>query len=456
MTKKERGAKMWENPLAEAKDDLGKRSKIPCHNLAKAAVQIQLGRLWGHMSQEVLENIASQFRTEKAVECDFKQFLVQYGYVAVRDEKEWEIVAEVAPYAPLLTAKQGKLLSLVALLSSSGTGSQPESTHHHSTLVDDFIAFIRCRLFADECYFSYKKCQLANVSRFFMALVRFKGDEVAAKAFILDTFYHRSNRNFVMLTVFFDTWPEIMFWTGTSTTELNPLLETVIWSIYNTGPPNSLAEMKVFEARHKLEKTCGLPQPKGVTNVDLVKLFIDTTERKFDNQEWTDSTKLSLLFLARVNEYQWANNNIVRRLLEVFAKYMQGHDHNVRGKCSKMLAWVVDTVGLVARVYPVEPARNNLKSIFDSFAKLLQHESAGLMTPELEDACLRALVHTGHHLPVQFTKFLNEWRGPQFPSQLSNKTLKLVENFVGTKAYTQSAMTVQVAKKQKVFDHLNR
>ena len=85
-----------------------------------------------------------------------------------------------------------------------------------------------------------------------------------------------------------------------------------------------------------------------------------------------------------MNEYQWANNNIVRRLLEVFAKYMQGHDHNVRGKCSKMLAWVVDTVGLVARVYPVEPARNNLKSIFDSFAKLLQHESAGLMTPELE------------------------------------------------------------------------
>ena len=83
------------------------------------------------------------------------------------------------------------------------------------------------------------------VARFFMALVRYKGDEVAAKSFLYDVFYHKGNRTFVMLTVFFDVWPEIMFWTGTSSTQLNPLLETVIWAIYNTGPPNSLAELKV-------------------------------------------------------------------------------------------------------------------------------------------------------------------------------------------------------------------
>jgi len=286
-----------------------------------------------------------------------------------------------------------------------------------------------------------------------MALVRFKGDEVAAKAYMYDVFYHRSNRNFVMLTVFFDTWPEVMFWTGTAATVLNPLLETVIWAIYNTGPPNSLAEMKVFEARMKLDKSCGLPQPKGVSAEDLVKLFIDTTEKKFDDEDWTESTKLSLLLLARVKESQWANNNILRRLLEVLRKYMQKYDEMGSDKSAKILAWVVNTVGLVARVYTAENARTQLPSIFDAFAKLLKNQSDGIMTPELEDACLRALVHTGHHLPVQFTKFLNEWRGPQFPNP-NPKTLKLVENFVGTKAYTQSAMTVQVTKKKKVFDHL--
>ena len=79
-----------------------------------------------------------------------------------------------------------------------------------------------------------------------MALVRYQGNEEAAKSFLFDVFYHKGNRNFVMLTVFFDVWPEIMFWTGTSASILNPLLETVIWAIYNTGPPNSLTELKVM------------------------------------------------------------------------------------------------------------------------------------------------------------------------------------------------------------------
>ena len=78
-----------------------------------------------------------------------------------------------------------------------------------------------------------------------MGLVRYQGNEEAAKSFLFDVFYHKGNRNFVMLTVFFDVWPEIMFWTGTSSSKLNPLLETIIWAIYNTGPPNSLTELKV-------------------------------------------------------------------------------------------------------------------------------------------------------------------------------------------------------------------
>ena len=151
-----------------------------------------------------------------------------------------------------------------------------------------------------------------------------------------------------------------------------------------------------------------------------------------------------------MRDHSWTHNNVVRRLLELLKKYMAIPEEGTTN--SKMLAWVIDTVGLVSRVYPVEPARRNLKDIFSSFAQMLQ-SGGEIMTPELENACLRALIHTGHHLPVQVTKFLNEWRGPQF--QQSPKTIQLVENFVGTKAYTQSTMTVQVTKKQKVFDQLN-
>ena len=49
-----------------------------------------------------------------------------------------------------------------------------------------------------------------------------------------------------MINVFFDTWPEILFWTGNVETVIDPFLETVIWMIYNTGPSTSLADMKVF------------------------------------------------------------------------------------------------------------------------------------------------------------------------------------------------------------------
>ena len=48
-----------------------------------------------------------------------------------------------------------------------------------------------------------------------------------------------------------------------------------------------------------MEKFCGLPQPKGMSADNLVKYLIEATEKDFDNEEWTDATKLSMLLLAR-------------------------------------------------------------------------------------------------------------------------------------------------------------
>ena len=63
--------------------------------------------------------------------------------------------------------------------------------------------------------------------------------------FLFDIMFFRSPRSHVMINVFFDTWPEILFWTGDTKTIIDPLLETVIWMIYNTGPATSLNDMKV-------------------------------------------------------------------------------------------------------------------------------------------------------------------------------------------------------------------
>ena len=164
--RKESTSKKWVNASLEADTNLpeegNKRGPVSCQNEARASVQIQLGRLWRQNSREDLENIAGQFLTKKAIECDFKRFLVQYGYVAVRDEKGWEAVTEVAEYAPLLTAKQSKLLSLVIMLVEA---ESLEMREEYKSLVDDFVAFILYRLFAEECFFNYKQCQLANICR---------------------------------------------------------------------------------------------------------------------------------------------------------------------------------------------------------------------------------------------------------------------------------------------------
>ena len=141
-----------------------------------------------------------------------------------------------------------------------------------------------------------------------------------------------------------------------------------------------MALLKVFETRRQLGQLCGLPKPNGVSGIDLVKHFIETTEKKFSNQDWTEATKLSLLLLAKVQEFQWAHNNIVRRLLEIFAKYMSGTSSANQEQSSAMLAWVVDTVGLISRVYPVEPAREKLTEVFDAFAKLLSSGHSSIMT----------------------------------------------------------------------------
>ena len=79
-----------------------------------------------------------------------------------------------------------------------------------------------------------------------LSVILYAGDERTARMFLFDIMFFRNPRSHVMINVFFDTWPEILFWTGNAKTVIDPLLETLIWMIYNTGPATSLADMKVM------------------------------------------------------------------------------------------------------------------------------------------------------------------------------------------------------------------
>ena len=143
-------------------------------------------RLWKRISQDVMENIVKQLVTlctkPGFTGLSFRYLLVQCIYMEVRDEKSWEDVREVANYAPLMTEKQGKLLALLIRLHKSvmilDNGGK-ETIH----ILEDLLRFIRYSIFGKDNsglprIQSFKISQLANLTRMFMALVRFVGKQV--------------------------------------------------------------------------------------------------------------------------------------------------------------------------------------------------------------------------------------------------------------------------------------
>ena len=65
-----------------------------------------------------------------------------------------------------------------------------------------------------------------------------------------------------------------------------------------------------------------------------------------------------------------------------------------------LLTWVVDCIGNVSRVYPAE-GRERLREIFEPIKNILtEDKETNLLTADLEESCLRALIWTGHHLQV--------------------------------------------------------
>ena len=97
----------------------------------------------------------------------------------IRDEKNWEDIKEVAKDAPRMTEKQSKILALLIQIQESTT-EMGEKHQHHVNIVDELLRFIRYSIFGKDGGGSprmqtFKISQLANLTRMFIALVRYRG-----------------------------------------------------------------------------------------------------------------------------------------------------------------------------------------------------------------------------------------------------------------------------------------
>jgi len=248
-----------------------------------------------------------------------------------------------------------------------------------------------------------------------------------------------------MITILIDTWPQLLqqkiqSGSGNGCNQFtDPVFEAVIWMIYNAGPPNSLSDLKVYEARDKLKRYCQQPKPSFTADEFIKSLFQIVENNHHDKVLCLSATKAFLL-LAKWQEFNWANNHIVSRLLEM----LHGWDQmalNEKGR--NINKWVINTLAHVLRVYP-QTARDNLVAIFEAIQEVIQKPN---IDAELEEMCLRAILWAGHHLQLQVAQFFFDWK-PRF--KLDATMQDAVANFVGLRARNFSEKTLEIKKRGEI------
>ena len=242
------------------------------------------------------------------------------------------------------------------------------------------------------------------------------------------------------MNIVLETWPEILRKQPgipiIANGPIDPLTETIIYMIYNTGPTQGLHEMKVYDCRNNL-KYLGFPMP-SITADELAKKFVKTVEEFHSVQIMRNSITMALTLLARCRESQWAHQHIVGRLFDLLGENLEKLDDD---KSRNIVTWVLNTLGQVVRVYPVEQ-RAELKDIFEPLLDLPDKNI--LPSPDLEEAWLRAVIWCGHHFQMQVVKKLFYWR-PLFP--LNPEVENVVVNFVGTRANKFTDQTIVYQKR---------
>jgi len=296
------------------------------------------------------------------------------------------------------------------------------------------VNLLRHALFGRERMFHLRVNAVQNIGRMFVLCSRYLNDLQGIRHCLFDLFYFKSPRNHLLLGIVMALWPDALPLASDPLAK-TPLMETLVWCVFNTGPAQKAPEMKVQEVKDDFARNYGYKQNLWKAD-DLVKKFIAVAA---EDPSEADMKELGqcLLLIGRSKEHIWVNNNIVMRMLTSFGKNYQEDTQQ------KHMRWIFTTLGLLARVYPAE-GRPNLTNLFDQMTEILKNLGSNVM-PATEQCCLRALTHLGYHLQSQVAMFLRSWK-PVHP--LDAETTLLLENFVGTRGKKHTDITLHVARRE--------
>ena len=203
--------------------------------------------------------------------------------------------------------------------------------------------------------------------------------------FVYDLFFFKSPRNHLLVGIVVALWPEV-FPKVDSELASTPVVQTIVWCVFNTGPETFSVDMKIGENRDNFESETGF-RANSYQAETLVKNFIALAKQSMLEGGRLQEITKSLLLIGRCKGHRWVHNNIISRLMKSLS---------VEGD-QTFLAWVISTLGLLSRVYPAD-GRENIREIFQSVAAMLSNRE---IEPELEKSCVLALFHLGYHLQLQ-------------------------------------------------------
>ncbi|XP_059084262.1 uncharacterized protein LOC131881425 [Tigriopus californicus] len=328
---------------------------------------------------------------------------------------------------PTSTPKQIKMLSLLASL---------KNQEGFKDILEELADHLYFSIFGKSKLYVKSMFQACSLVRFFLLLLRIGGLEERCRLFIYDALFFKSVRNHVFMLTAIEVWPEVLKWTGLAQNEiiLDPILEAMVWMIYNTGLGGSEITLKVFEARNALRNVCRLPNPE-CSATDMIKKFLRIGLQSKDKPHLLDSLNRAILLVSRSQDYQWNHNNLIRPLLELVGKSCQEDDD----ESQTVLCWAIEAIGLTSRCYPAE-ARKHLEHIFEALAKLLDSHK---LNARGEGICLLALLRVGHHLQLQVAKFLVKWK-PR--NVIGLDVFEVVSNFLGTRAKKFTTKTIEISR----------
>lgn len=406
--------------LQAERDRLSKERAGYAYEAHLDGIKKQFRNLMGCQNQEsyerLLEGLSSNSSAENpAMICD-----LVYEYLRA-EHRESPLLNEQSEDNPAITRQQQRLFALLVSLQARS----------YPAIMDQMLCLLWHGFFGRDRMYHLKLNAVQNCGRMFVLCARHNDDVHLVRHFVYDLFYFKSPRNHILVGIVVALWPEV-FPHSSSPSAGNPLVESLVWAVFNTGPGQKSPEMKCQQTQDNFVKEYGYKQHSTKAEELIVK-FIGVAKTTKDSTVLDDLTRC-LLLIGKCKDYRWVNNNISNRLLKCLADvWSQGGDQT-------MLRWVLCTLGLLSRVYPAE-GRDQLKQLFDPIILML---GGGELLPETEIVCVRALLHLGYHLQSQVAMFLKTWKPKHHP--LEPETRRLLEDFLGTRGKKHAEITVNVSR----------